>query len=321
VTRRIALTADGRESLVSLLADGLGAALGTPASRAQARQLVMAGAVRVNGRPARRPGWRPAAGARVEAEVDRARLRPVGPRGDRRASLGPERILYEDAALLAVDKPPGLPTHATADPARPHLVGLVSALLAERGGPAPVLAVHQRLDRDTSGVMLLVKDPAANAGIAAAFAAGRVAKTYLALTLRPRALPPVEWRSSGEVGPPGRKQAAATDFRVREVLPQALLVEASPRTGRRHQVRIHLADAGMPVLGDREHGGPAAAARAPRSMLHALRLALPHPLTARPLVIESPLPDDFNARLAALRAGARPRGRERRRSRGRPARP
>lgn len=301
--RRVARTADGRGSLLALVAEALSRALGEAGARARARQLVMAGAVRVDGRPTRRPGWRPAAGARVVAAADLARLRPVGARHDRPAALGPERVLYEDDALIAVDKPPGIPTHATADPGRPHLVGLVARLLAKHGrsgGRVAELAVHQRLDRDTSGVLLLVKDPRANAALASAFAAGRVEKTYLALTARPARLPPAAWRRATPVGRAGHAKPAVTEFRVREVLPRALLVEAQPRTGRRHQVRIHLAEAGLPVLGDREHGGRAAA-RAGRTLLHALRLSLPHPVTGRPLAIESPLPEDFSAALAAAR--------------------
>jgi hypothetical protein len=93
-------------------------------------------------------------------------------------------------------------------------------------------------------------------------------------------------------------------------------VEARPRTGRKHQVRIHLARAGAPILGDADYGARATAPGAARVMLHALRLELPHPLTGRPLVIESPLPADFKAALTALRAGAGARSTAPRRSRG-----
>jgi 23S rRNA pseudouridine1911/1915/1917 synthase len=310
------LAADGRATLASLLAAALGRARGEPASQARARQLVMAGVVRVDGRRARRPGWQPPAGACVEAVFDEARLRAIGPRRDRHVRLGPKAILYEDAALIAVDKPPGLPSHATADPARPHLVGLVGSLLARRGGTPPVLGIHQRLDRDTSGVLLLVKDPAAHAGVAAAFAAGAVEKTYWALTARPRRALPRRWRASSAIGRPGDEKPAATELRVLETFPGGLLVEARPRTGRKHQVRIHLARAGAPILGDADYGARATAPGAARVMLHALRLELPHPLTGRPLVIESPLPADFKAALTALRAGAGARSTAPRRSRG-----
>jgi 23S rRNA pseudouridine955/2504/2580 synthase len=96
--------------------------------------------------------------------------------------------------------------------------------------------------------------------------------------------------------------AAETRVVVREVLADALLVEARPLTGRKHQVRAHLAHAGIPILGDPVYGD---AKRAPRLMLHARRLALPHPLTGEPLVLESPLPADFEAVLARLRSSRR----------------
>ena len=213
------------------------------------------------------------------------------------------RVLYEDDALIAVDKPPGLPTVATADPARPHLVGLVERLLASRAGAAGksrALGVHQRLDRDTSGVVLFVKDPAANAGLGAQFAAHAVEKTYLALGARPPRLPAGPWRV--EDGPE-RPLSAVTDFRIVEAWPDAVLVEARPRTGRKHQIRIHLSRSGLPILGDAAYGGDRR--DAPRVMLHAARLQLRHPLSGERLDVTSALPADFQAEVA------RRRGRER----------
>jgi 23S rRNA pseudouridine1911/1915/1917 synthase len=283
-------------------------ALGTAPSRSAVRRLIMSGALRVDGRPSRTPGRVLAAGHRLEVQVRGDLLRPRSPA----VVLGPERILYEDAALIAVDKPPGLPTVATADPGRPHLAGLVSALLDARGGRprSASLGVHQRLDRDTSGVVLFAKDAAANPGLAAQFAARTVEKVYLALTARPRRLPPARWRAEDPVDEAGRP--AVTEFALREVLPGALVVEARPRTGRKHQVRIHLARAGLPILGDPDYGGPAAA-RAPRLMLHAGRLALRHPLTGAPWSATSPLPRDFAAVAAGLRGRATATGGTRRR--------
>ncbi len=103
------------------------------------------------------------------------------------------------------------------------------------------------------------------------------------------------------VGGAGAKPAE-TEIVVRETMPGALLVEARPLTGRKHQVRAHLAHAGLPVLGDPVYGPPGSAA--PRLMLHAGRLRLPHPLTGERLTLESPLPPDFAALLRKLRSGA-----------------
>jgi 23S rRNA (cytosine1962-C5)-methyltransferase len=232
---------------------------------------------------------------------------------DRPFRLTPAGILFRDAALLAVDKPPGLPTHATADASRPSLVGHVERFLAAAGAGAYV-AVHQRLDRDTSGVVLFATDPRANENLARAFAGRQVEKTYVALTARPATLPRRAFDVSVPLAPAGPRGprrttvggegalAAETRVVVREVLADALLVEARPLTGRKHQVRAHLAHAGIPILGDPVYGD---AKRAPRLMLHARRLALPHPLTGEPLVLESPLPADFEAVLARLRSSRR----------------
>lgn len=253
----------------------------------------MTGAVRVDGRPLRRPALTLRPGLRIEVELDPARL----PR--REAVPAALTILLEDDVLLAVDKPPGLPTVPGADPTRPSLVALVKDALSARG-LSPYVGVHQRLDRDTSGVVLFAKDRRANAGLAEAFA-GRVArKTYHALTLRPERLPPASWASESPVD----GAQAHTEFRRLRALPGGLLIEARPGTGRKHQIRIHLAAAGLPVLGDDRHG-PKPARPAQRLMLHASCLELPHPLTGASLRIESPWPADFSQMLGQLERGGR----------------
>jgi RluA family pseudouridine synthase len=273
------------------------------------RRLIMAGGLRVRGLALRAPARLIDGGAALELIVRRELVtRDGGP-----SSLEFARILYEDDAVIAVDKPPRLPTVPSADPRRPSLVGLVEQHLRSRTGagramPPGHLGVHQRLDQDTSGVVVFVKDPAANASLAAQFAVHAVEKTYLALTGRPERLPPKRWRSEAPVedeGGTGKgSRSAVTDFVVVEVLARGLLVEARPRTGRKHQIRIHLAKAGMPILGDRRYGGDTAAAA--RVLLHAARLALRHPLTDAPWSVESPLPADFRAALEGLRAPRRP---------------
>ena len=213
---------------------------------------------------------------------------------------------------MAVSKPPGLPTHETVDPRRPHLVGLLTSLLSRRDpGASPSdrvrLGIHQRLDRDTSGVILFTKHRAADAELARQFAERGVVKTYHALTsLHPRA-PAREWSVRSEIrAQPGVTQEAQTDFRLMESLPRGLLLEARPHTGRKHQIRVHLAEAGLPILGDERYGqGSAPSRQVPRLMLHAFRLELVHPATGRPLVIESPWPQDFRRVVELLRAEAR----------------
>jgi RluA family pseudouridine synthase len=210
-----------------------------------------------------------------------------------------------------VDKPPGLPTHPTADPGRPSLGAHVEAYLRAAGGSGYV-GVHQRLDRDTSGIVLFAIDRTANEGLARAFETREVEKTYEALTGRPDGPPPSRLLVTAPLGPSGGgvgrvrvggagAKPAETEVRVREVLPSALLVEVRPRTGRKHQVRAHLAHAGLPLLGDAVYGPHGRSA--PRLMLHARRLALVHPLTGERLSLESPRPPDFEATLRGLRSG------------------
>jgi 23S rRNA pseudouridine1911/1915/1917 synthase len=273
----------------------------------------MAGALRAHGQPLRAPGRLLEAGMVLALE-----LRPeLVHRDPAPAAFDETRILHEDGALIAVDKPPGLPTVATADPARPHLVGLVERLLAARApaahaGVRHALGVHQRLDRDTSGAVVFVKDPAANADLGKQFASHRVEKTYFALTARPSRLPAGPWRTEDVAH--GETKPAVTDFEVVEAWPEGMLVQARPRTGRKHQIRRHLSLAGMPILGDAAYGGDRS--DAPRVMLHAARLQLRHPLTGTPLSVASALPADFQSAIARLRArprGSLPRGTRRRR--------
>lgn len=296
------------------LRDGLRRPLG----RAVVRRLIMAGVVKLDGRPLRAPGRTLGTGALLEAEVDTARL-PAPP-----AAIPPEspepRILYEDDVLIAVDKPAGLATVPTADPSAPSLFGRVRAMLDARGGAAAYLGVHQRLDRDTTGVVLFATDPGANAGLAAAFDSGRVVKTYDALTRRPDVLPARRWTAEqrlarlgrGRMGPSPDGASAVTELERRAVFTRGLWVRAWPRTGRTHQVRVHLALAGAAILGDETYAPREDARRAPRVMLHAAVLELPHPVTGAPLRIASPWPADFQALMADLgRTERRPRGRTR----------
>ena len=234
--------------------------------------------------------------------------------------FGPSRILYEDEWLVAVDKPPGLPTQPTLDPSRPSVLSELQAFLRRRDGAEPYLALHHRLDRDTFGVVLLCKDRTANVGMGALFSGKTAQKTYLALAVLRSDIPDT-WAVRDHLGKVGRVgkadkfgavrsggDPAHTDFRVRERLPGALLVEALPRTGRTHQIRVHLTGGGTPILGDALYGGPEwvrlpAGGRLaiPRVLLHAAALAFPHPVTGTALEITILLPPDFADCLARLR--------------------
>ncbi len=286
-------------------------------SRRRVRRLIAAGAVYLDDRRihiASRP-LRP--GARVEVVLDQD-----GPPREAPELDAGERVLYEDEHLIAVDKPSGIAAQATDDDDVHHLFAAVRRLLAGREGVRrPYLALHHRLDRGTSGVMLLSKSRAANAGLAAAFREQRVEKLYLAFVeespadewtvrdrlllrrqVRPEAADAAQSQGIRAVSVERGGREAETGFRVRERLAGAVLVEAVPKTGRTHQVRAHLAGSGAPVLGDRLYGPSRPRIRAPRLMLHAAVLELEHPLGGPAVRIESPLPSDFLGLLESLRA-------------------
>jgi 23S rRNA pseudouridine1911/1915/1917 synthase len=308
LVRRVGVREVGRR-LVDVLRDWLAERLSDDVPMARVRALLASGGVRVDGAVVRSAGRPLRRGEHVEAQLDAERLRSRALALDRPFELTAARILFDDGVVLAVDKPPGLPTHATADPSRPSLVSHVEGWLAARGVTAPV-SVHQRLDRDTSGVVLFGVDPRANAGLARGFAEHLVLKRYLALAAAVREPPAPRFRISAPIAPAtadrpavriGGPEAvpAETDVLVREALSGALLVEARPRTGRRHQVRVHLAHAGFPILGDPVYGRPTPGIS--RLMLHAWRLELPHPVTGEPLAIEAPIPADFAAAVSERR--------------------
>lgn len=241
-------------------------------------------------------------------------------------------ILYEDADLIVLDKPAGLVVH----PAPGNLDGtLVNALLAHCGpgftgiGAERRPGIVHRLDKDTSGVMVVAKTQVANDALTAAFAARDLDRAYLALCWGVPS--PLAGEIEGAIGrdPRDRKRMAVvtrggkpalTRYRtLRAWQTSAALLECRLATGRTHQIRVHLASRGHPIVGDPLYLRriPAAARLLPaplrqtlldfpRQALHAARLGFAHPVTGRPLVFETPPPADFRALLEALDAALRP---------------
>jgi 23S rRNA pseudouridine1911/1915/1917 synthase len=307
-TRRLMVEAAGRTArLDRLLADAF-----PDLSRSRVRALIDSGHVTVQGRPAR-PADRPAPGAEVELHEP-----PAGP-----AAPGPEdiplQVVHEDADLLVIDKPAGLVVH----PGAGHRAGtLVSALLhrvRDLSGVGGVLrpGIVHRLDRGTSGLMVVAKNDAAHLALARQFAARTVQKEYLALVVgAPRV------RQATLAQPIGRDprhrqrmsvrarraRPAETRYVVEEAFAGAALLRVRIRTGRTHQIRVHLAAAGHPVAGDATYGGGRAPRRAgeplaalDRPALHAASLAFDHPRTGARLAFTSPLPEDLRRAVEALR--------------------
>jgi 23S rRNA pseudouridine1911/1915/1917 synthase len=288
-------------------------------SRRKAREVIEKGQVTVDGRLVREPGR----DVDEKASIGFDPHRPALPRA--RCRL---RILYEDEHLLVVDKPSGLLTV----PSGPGRLDEDTALgrvqeYARHLRPRNAYAerVH-RLDRDTSGALAFALSREARSGLIRTFRAHRIDRVYLAVVEgEPR-------EERGEVQAPlrdtwvsGRRGVARGDepavsartrWRVRERFPEATLLEVELDTGRQHQIRVHLAHVGLPVVGDRVYGGPRRGAGPParRPMLHSFRLAFDHPVHGRRVDVSCPPPEDFLRVVEDLRRRARA-GRPPRRSR------
>jgi 23S rRNA pseudouridine1911/1915/1917 synthase len=291
---QVAADADG-----ALLGEWLAAALGS-----EALILIARGGIWVDRYRAMDPMLRLVAGSTVV--VHRS---PSGAYPD--VVIGPERIVYEDADLIAINKPAGTYVEMTPWDAQRHVRGALVQLLANRDGVLPQLHLAHRLDRDTSGVLLLTKHPQVNAALYASFGGGLVHKTYLALCAGDPQFDELEITTGHgrsrhglfrvypieEVGrelPDGAKvKLMQTRVQVVQRLGHAALVQAFPLTGRTHQIRLHMAHIGYPLVGDAKYGGPLVWQGIELSghLLHAARLEVAHPRTRLPLVIEAPHPD------------------------------
>jgi 23S rRNA pseudouridine1911/1915/1917 synthase len=301
-------------------------------SRATLRRAIDAGHVRINDQPCK-ASLRLKAGNTVEV----VRLEPP-PAGPAPQNI-PLTILYEDDFLVAINKRAGMVVH----PAKGHWEGtLASALahhfsaLSSRGGPTRPGIVH-RLDRDTSGVLVVAKNDQAHDALAAQFKSRQVEKEYLAILAGVPKLdrdiidepigdhPTHREKKAIRRGDP-HARSAATEYEVVERFAGYSLVSAWPKTGRTHQIRLHLAHIGCPVLCDRLYGGRARISQTEliprdkighdtradqdslsddqlltRQALHARRLAVTHPVTSERIEFEAPIPADIEQTLAALR--------------------
>jgi 23S rRNA pseudouridine1911/1915/1917 synthase len=258
-------------------------------SEADAIDLIDFGSAQVNGRQERLPSRLVQRGDVVQVHWPR--------HGTRRAyEIDPRRILFQDRALLAYDKERGIPSQQTPYDAYNNLFAGLLRHLERAGGRQAYVGLHHRLDRDTTGVMVFTLDPRANRKVAQAFETGQVVKEYLAWI---GGLPPWEtWWREDEIGrrqghyatvPRGQGKPARTRFEVLLRHEGRSLVGAWPFTGRTHQIRLHLAASGYPIIGDRLYGG------SPWDglLLHAHRLSLPHPVSGREQDWTAPIPQDW----------------------------
>jgi 23S rRNA pseudouridine1911/1915/1917 synthase len=292
----------------------------TAHSRARLSQLVDEGHVAVDGREAK-PSLRLKAGQRVEVEVPA----PVGAEPEPQEL--PLAVLFQDGDIVVVDKAAGMVVHPAAGVPDGTLVNALLFHVRDLSGVGGTLrpGIVHRLDKDTSGVMVVAKHERALVRLQKSFHDREVSKTYLALV---HGVPPAEGtidtpfgrhptdrvRMTGRLMPGAPEtRRAVTHFKVVESFgSQAALVEVGLETGRTHQIRVHLSEAGFPLLGDETYGGTKrdrraservqqAATRIGRQALHAWRLELPHPSTGMSASFEAPLPADFAAGLELLR--------------------
>jgi len=273
-------------------------------SRSHARRLIDEGLVVVDGRQAK-PSERVTAGLSVTVTVPPPQTMDLAPEAI------PLTIIYQDGDIIVLDKPAGLTVH----PAPGHPTGtLVNALLAacpDLRGIAGTLrpGIVHRLDKDTSGLMVVAKNDRAQRALQRQLKEREVRKTYIALI---KGVPmPREGTIEAPIGrhPKNRKKMAVvadgreatTRYRVREEIAggEYSLLEVEPVTGRTHQIRVHLAAIGHPVVGDATYGRRSEAIG--RQFLHAHKLAFAMPLGGRTVEFESPLPADLREALSRLR--------------------
>lgn len=273
-------------------------------TRSRVQRLIEDGRVLVAGATAK-ASLRLEAGQAVTVDVP-----PPAP-----AAAQPEAIaldvLYEDADLLAINKPPGMTVHPGAGHASATLVNAILAQCDDLSGIGGVMrpGIVHRLDRDTSGVILVAKNDAAHQSLARQLKERTVEKTYVALVEgTPK---PTEGIIDAPIARDPRRRErmavieggrdAVTRYRVTERFEGASLVEAHPKTGRTHQIRVHLAAVGHAIVGDRVYGK--ASPFVARQFLHARRVAFDHPRTGERMIIEAALPRDLEVALKRLRGG------------------
>ena len=290
------LTADGEDRL-----DKYVCTKAPELSRTRVQKLITAGKITVNGQKTK-PGHRLSPGDTIDIDI------PPTPPQELKPEAIPLKIIYEDDDLLVVDKPAGLTVHpAPGHPAHTLVNAILAHFphLADMGDSLRPGVVH-RLDKDTSGVMLVAKNSQAQADLAKQFKAHSVTKAYLALVKGK--LEPEEGVIEADIGrdPRHRQKMAVvaegrearTDYRVIEYIGGYTLLEIMPETGRTHQIRVHLAAIGFPVVGDKVYG--VEAKHLSRQFLHASRLGFKLPSTGEYVEFESELPEDLKKALEAI---------------------
>jgi len=273
-------------------------------SRSQVQRLIRAGLVTRGGNDVRKPGEAVEASDLIRVRIEREELRAT-------PEALPLEIVHEDADLVVVNKPAGMVVHIGAGVRSGTLVNALLhhiGALSTAGGELRPGIVH-RLDRMTSGLVVVAKNDFTHRSLAAQFKGREVRKTYLLLVHGRVA------KDAGEISKPVgrdpvrrvrmkvggiRPREALTRYRVERRFPHFTLLEAEPHTGRTHQIRVHFASLGHPIVGDTLYGAPAKLRLGgreekalPRTFLHAARLEFRHPRSSEPMILRAPLPEEL----------------------------
>jgi 23S rRNA pseudouridine1911/1915/1917 synthase len=285
-------------------------------SRSFLARLIEEGRVRLDGRPAPRPSIRVAKGQNATIEIP-----APGPASAESQEI-PLSILFEDSELVVINKPAGLVVHPAAGHADRTLVNALLFHVHDLSGIGGELrpGIVHRLDKDTSGVMVIAKNDAAHRKLTTAWSTDAVRKEYVAIVYGT----PSQMRGTIDApiarDPRNRKRMAVvaggrnaiTDYEVIEQLRHASMIRCRLRTGRTHQIRVHLKSLGHPIIGDPVYSGPQwrgipdkklqkAISGFGRQALHAAHLAISHPKTDKQMSFTAPLPDDMRDLILALR--------------------
>lgn len=285
-------------------------------SRSALARMIEEGRVRVDGIVRTKPSHKVAAGQQVVLEVPEA-----APSGLVSQDI-PITTLYEDADVVVIDKPPGIVVHPAAGHPDRTLVNALLFHVSDLSGIGGELrpGIVHRLDKDTSGVLIVAKNDAAHRALTSAWNTDAVRKEYIAVVYgtpssdrgtidAPIGRDPRDRKKMGVVAT-GRR--AITDYAVTERLRHASVLRCTLHTGRTHQIRLHLKHLGHPIVGDPVYSGPQwrgipdkrlqkAISTFPRQALHAERITFVHPRSGETIRVESPLPDDMRGLIDALR--------------------
>jgi RluA family pseudouridine synthase len=291
-----------------------------PVSKRDVKSMIDAGKVHMNGRPVRKASVITELGQSILVQLPRIYMKAKDEEVNVAWELTESSIIFEDDAIIAVNKPSGLSTQASLDPKRDHLYLAVRRYLEKSAKKDVYVGLHHRLDVDTSGIVVFTKKKSANKALGNQFEFRKIQKTYLAVCYADREITKKKWEVKNHLGRKKSDQEkkllrmesvksggdpAHTFFRIleQEELMQhnfselisaaissseLLAIEAKPKTGRTHQIRVHLAEDSLPIVGDRFYFEERQNPIDERLQLHAWKLRLLHPITKEELHLEAP---------------------------------